>query len=543
MLDRNGNGNGNGRKAGGNGETKPTVRCAIYTRKSTNENLDSDFNSLDAQREACEHFIQAQAHENWKALPEHYDDGAYSGATMERPAVQRLLRDIEAGRIDVVVVYRLDRISRNLLDFTQTQHFLDQHNCSFVSVSEQFNTKTPMGRFAMHVVSSFSQMEREVIAERIRDKVAASKRRGKWLGGVPPLGYDIDRENKRLLVNPDEAVMVRYIFRRFLVLRSAVGILKELKEKGWRMKSWTTVKGRKHQGQPWNKNQIYRLLNNPLYIGLVKHKDQTYPGEHEAIVEKKLWDEVQAILGEDGKMRGNHGRTKTPALLSGLIRCGHCGTAMGITFSQKGSRTYRYYLCVKAAKQGYHDCPVKTLPAAEIEEAVIDQLRVVFRSPELVAATARNVQGLEEAEIKRLAQEKETAEQQLQVLRAAANRLLQSGAGANQSIAFIQGELSKLDADTQAAERQLRMIEKELTFYRDKPSGVAEVLHELTVLDDLWDELFPPEQERIIRVLVEQVLIYTDRIEVTLRGEGLNSINSEMQPDPDDERETAHAKP
>jgi len=198
---------------------------------------------------------------------------------------------------------------------------------------------------------------------------------------------------------------------------------------------------------------------------------------------------------------------------------------------------------VKAAKQGYHDCPLKTLPAAEIEEAVIDQLRVVFRSPELVAATAKNVQELEGAEVKRLVQEKEDAEQQLQVLRATANRLLQSGAGSNQSIAFIQGELSKLDADTQAAERQLRMIEKELTFYRDKPSGVAEVLHELTVLDDLWDELFPPEQERIIRVLVEQVLIYTDRIEVTLRGEGLNSINSEMQPDPDDERETAHAEP
>jgi len=539
MLDRS----GNGRKAGDNGEAKPVVRCAIYTRKSTDENLDNDFNSLDAQRESAENFIRSQALEGWIALPDRYDDGAYSGATLERPALKRLMVDVEQGKIDAIVVYKLDRLSRSLLDFSKLIETLERQKVTLVSVTQSINTKDSSGRLLLNILLSYAQFEREVITERIRDKVAASKRRGKWLGGVPPLGYNIDRENKRLVVNPDEAVMVRYIFRRFLVLRSAVGIMKELKEKGWRMKSWTTVKGRKHQGQPWNKNQIYRLLNNPLYIGLVKHKDQTYPGEHEAIIEKKLWDEVQAILGEDGKMRGNHGRTKTPALLSGLIRCGHCGTAMGITFSQKNNRTYRYYLCVKAAKQGYHDCPLKTLPAAEIEEAVIDQLRVVFRSPELVAATAKNVQELEGAEVKRLVQEKEDAEQQLQVLRATANRLLQSGAGSNQSIAFIQGELSKLDADTQAAERQLRMIEKELTFYRDKPSGVAEVLHELTVLDDLWDELFPPEQERIIRVLVEQVLIYTDRIEVTLRGEGLNSINSEMQPDPDDERETAHAEP
>lgn len=541
MLDRNGN--GNGRKAGGNGETKPSVRCAIYTRKSTDENLDNDFNSLDAQREAAENFIRSQALEGWIAMPDRYDDGAYSGATLERPALKRLMVDVEQSKIDAIVVYKLDRLSRSLLDFAKLIETLERQKVTLVSVTQSINTKDSSGRLLLNILLSYAQFEREVITERIRDKVAASKRRGKWLGGVPPLGYNIDRENKRLVVNPDEAVMVRYIFRRFLVLRSAVGILKELKEKNWRMKSWTTVKGRKHLGQPWNKNQIYRLLNNPLYIGLVKHKDQTYPGEHEAIVEKKLWDDVQAVLGEDGKIRGNHGRSKTPALLSGLIRCGHCGTSMGITFSQKNNRTYRYYLCAKAAKQGYHDCPVKMLPAAEIEEAVINQLRVVFRSPELVAATARNVQGLEEAETKRLTQEKETAEQQLQVLRATANRLLQSGAGSNPSIAFIQDELSKLDADTQAAERQLRMIEAELAFYRGKPSGVAEVLHELTILDDLWDELFPPEQERIIRLLVEQVLVYTDRIEVTLRGEGLQTINSEMQPDPDDEGETAHAEP
>jgi DNA invertase Pin-like site-specific DNA recombinase len=447
-----GNGkNGNARSSGVRPQTSSpacsTIRCAIYTRKSTDENLDSDFNSLDAQREACELYIRAQANGGWIVLPERYDDGAYSGATLERPAVQRLLRDVEAGRIDLIVVYRIDRLSRNLLDFTQTLHDLEQRGCSFVSVSEQFNTKTPMGRFAMHVVSSFSEMEREVIAERIRDKVAASKRRGMWMGGVPPLGYDVDFEKKRLLVNPEEAEWVRRIFLRFLELGSGVKLIRELNADGHRTKSWTTKKGRRREGRPFNLGHLYRVLNNPLYVGLVRHREQTYSGEHEAIVDQTLWDAVRERLKSRGLCE-DAARFKTPALLRGIIRCGHCGSAMGITYSRKGSRSYRYYLCVSAAKSGYDACAVRSVPAGDVEAAVVLRLRTLFRK---------------------------------------------DAAG-----------MDGVDAVTVAVLRKL---------------------------DGLWDELFPVERERIVRLLLESVILRADGLELEVRKDGLAALAYEMSSD------------
>ncbi len=432
------------KEKGRNGKRVSIVRCAIYTRKSTSENLDTDFNSLDAQREACELYIQSQAQEGWTILPNRYDDGVVSGATMERPAVQRLLREVEAGSIDVIVVYRLDRFSRNLLDFTRTQHFLEQCACSFVSVSEQFNTKTPMGRFAMHVVSSFSQMEREVIAERIRDKVAASKRRGMWMGGVPPLGYDVDFEKKRLVINPEEADLVRRIFRRFLELGSGVKLIRELNDEGFRTKSWTTKQGKRREGRPFNLGHLYRILNNPLYIGRVKHKEQTHPGEHESIVKHAMWDGVQKRLKSHG-LRGASGHSKTPALLRGLIRCGACGSAMGITYSRKGNRSYRYYLCVSAAKNGYDACPVRSVSAGDVEAAVVMRLRKLLREDVF--------------------------------------------------------EMEGLDAET------------------------ASVLGKL---DDLWDDLFPAERERIVRLLLRKVEVHEEGLELSVRKERFHALALEI---------------
>ena len=354
--------NGNGRDSG----RPAVVRCAIYTRKSTDENLDSDFNSLDAQREACELYIQSQAQEGWTVLPDRYDDGAYSGATMERPALKRLISDIGAGQIDCVVVYKIDRLSRSLSDFTRLIEYFKLHNISMVSITQAFNTNTSSGVLFMNLLMTFASYEREVIAERIRDKVAASKRRGMWMGGVPPLGYDVDFEKKRLVVNPNEAELVRRIFRRFLDLKSGVKLIRELSDNGHRTKSWVTKKGKRREGRSFNLGHIYRVLNNPLYIGLVKHKEQTYPGEHEAIVAAVLWDSVQKHL-KGNCLRGENSRAKTPALLKGLIRCGHCGSAMGVTYSRKGKRKYRYYLCVSAAKRGYDTCPVKSVPAGDVE--------------------------------------------------------------------------------------------------------------------------------------------------------------------------------
>ncbi len=367
----------------------PRVRCAIYTRKSTEEGLDAEFNSLDAQREAAEAYIASQRDEGWRAVPEDYDDGGFSGGTLERPALQRLLEDVEAGRVDVVVVYKLDRLSRSLLDFVRLMEVLDRHQVSFVSVTQRFDTSTSMGRLMLNILLSFAQFEREIIGERIRDKVAATKRKGKYCGGMPVLGYDVDRERKRLVVNPEEAELVRHVFRRFIEMGSGTRLAEEMNALGHRTKSWITKTGKLHAGVLWNEAHIYRLLNNPLYIGEVTHKGVRYPGEHEAIVTQKLWDQVHAILAQNHRARGAQTRTKTEALLRGLLRCAHCGCAMGPTYTKRRGKVYRYYLCVQASRRGHETCPLRCLPAGEIEGTVIEQLRGVLQTPEVVAETYR----------------------------------------------------------------------------------------------------------------------------------------------------------
>jgi site-specific DNA recombinase len=286
-----------------------------------------------------------------------------------------------------------------------------------------------------------------------------------------------------------------------------------------------TVKGRNRAGTAWHKGHLYRLLNNPLYLGLVAHKDQTFPGEHEAIIDRKLWDEAHKILAQNFHARARQTRSKTPALLRGVIRCAHCDSGMGITYTAKKGRQYRYYLCVKADKRGYDTCPIGNLPAAEVEEAVVNQLRAVFRSPELVAKTFKDVRALEEEERGRLEQDKAAIGQRLAVLRASSERL--SGTRLNSDLA--RRELVGLDSDIQAAERDLKLVEADLAAFADRPSSEEDVLRELAALDSLWDNLFPLEQERIVHLLVEKVLVHEDRIEVSLRSDGLFSLNRELQ--------------
>ena len=256
------------------------IRCAIYTRKSTDEGLEQEFNSLDAQREAAEAYIASQRAEGWQCLPERYDDGGYTGGNMDRPALKRLLSDIETGKIDTVVVYKVDRLSRSLLDFSQLVGLFDKHKVSFVSVTQQFNTTTSMGRLTLNILLSFAQFEREIIGERIRDKVAAAKKKGKHTGGPPVLGYDIDAPNRRLVVNPAEADLVRRIFKLFLQLGSGMKVAKALNADGFRTKAWTTRNGKVRPGQPWDKIAVNRVLNNVKYVGQVSHWGKLYDGEH-----------------------------------------------------------------------------------------------------------------------------------------------------------------------------------------------------------------------------------------------------------------------
>ncbi|MBN1458757.1 MAG: recombinase family protein, partial [Armatimonadetes bacterium] len=378
-------------------EVRP-VRCGIYTRKSTDEGLDSEFSTLDAQREAAEAYIASQREDGWVVLADRYDDGGFSGGTLERPALQRLLADVEAGKVDCIVVHRIDRFSRSLFDFSKLAELLEQHGVALVSVTQRLDTSTSMGRLTLNMLLSFAQFERELIGERIRDKVAATKRKGKYCGGMPVLGYDVDRERKRLVVNPDEAELVRHVFQRFIEMSSTTRLAKELNAQGHRTKSWTTKEGALHAGRSWNKAHLYRLLNNHIYLGLVTHKGQHYPGEHEAIIEQELWDQVHAILEVNHRARAGETRAKSEALLRGIIRCAHCDCAMGPHFTRRRGKQYRYYLCVRTSKEGYDSCPVRSLSAGEIERVVVDQLRRVMRSPEILAQTYREAQALAEGQ-------------------------------------------------------------------------------------------------------------------------------------------------
>jgi site-specific DNA recombinase len=365
------------------------VRCAILTRTSTEEGLDSEFNSLDAQRESGEAYAASQKQEGWIALSTRYDDAGYSGATLDRPAMQRLLADIEAGRVDVVIVYKIDRLSRSLLDFARLMEVFDRHGVAFVSVTQRFDTSTSMGRLMLNILLSFAQFEREIIGERIRDKVAATKRRGKYTGGPPVLGYDVDRDRKRLVVNPAEAALVLQIFADFVQTGSTTTLAQTLNAAGLTTKAWTTKKGVARPGTPWHKGLTYRVLNNRLYLGEVVHKGQHYPGEHEAIISQDLWDQAHAILDTNRRARGAQTRAQSPALLKGLLWCAHCGCAMTPNFTRRNGKVYRYYLCVRAERGARDSCPVRCLSAGEIERTVVDQLRAVLRSPEITARTYR----------------------------------------------------------------------------------------------------------------------------------------------------------
>ena len=358
-------------------DASQTARCAIYTRKSTSEGLDQAFNSLDAQREAAEAYVASQRHRGWQALPNRYDDGGFSGGSIDRPAVTQLLADIEAGLIDCVVVYKVDRLSRSLLDFARLMSLFEQKNIHFVSVTQQFNTAESMGRLTLNILLSFAQFEREIIAERTRDKIAAARRRGQWVGGRPVLGYDLDRGNHKLMVNEDEKARVRDMFSRYLECQSLMVLANELNAQGATTKRWTDAKGHEHGGLIFTKTTLGQMLGNVVYLGKVRHEDDVYDGQHPAIIDEEVWNDVQAILDRNHRTAGSILRNKYGALLKGLLRCKACDAAMIHSPVTKGNRQYRYYVCSHAQKTGYDRCPNPSLSAASIEQAVLNKLKMI----------------------------------------------------------------------------------------------------------------------------------------------------------------------
>ena len=360
-------------------------RCAIYTRKSSEEGLEQNFNSLDAQREACEAFIASQKHEGWQVLPELYDDGGFSGATMERPALQRLLLDVTASKIDVVVVYKVDRLTRSLSDFAKIVETFDQRKASFVSVTQQFNTTSSMGRLTLNILLSFAQFEREVTGERIRDKIAASKKKGMWMGGQPPLGYDV--KDKKLIVNEAEAETVRYIFRRYIELKSVRLLKAHLDAAGIVSKARTASDNSRHGQKTLARGALYLMLQNRTYRGETVHKDKSYPGEHKALVDEALWNEVQALLASNRVDRVPG--TTEPSLLAGILFDAQ-GERMTPTHATKRGTRYRYYVSRSLLAGKVKDLGQR-IPAAALEALVTHRVRDWLADPAGVFQAVQDV--------------------------------------------------------------------------------------------------------------------------------------------------------
>ena len=319
-------------------EIVKTIKCAIYTRKSTDEGLEKEFNTLEAQREAGLNYVKSQVHQGWEALAEHYDDGGYSGGNMNRPALKRLFEDIKAGKVDMIVVYKIDRLTRSLTDFSKMVELFDEYNVSFVSVTQNFNTYDSMGRLTLNVLLSFAQFEREVSGERIRDKISASKKKGMWMCGPLPLGYDL--QDKKLIINPKEAALVRLLFEKYTVCKSPQYLADWLNSNGYRTKSKVTKKGKVVGGKQFDRAHLYRILDNRIYLGKIFYKGELYDGQHEAIISQALWDKVHKLKDKPVSEKGPINKTFEFKTLKGLLLCGCCGSAMVTTKAVKRGREY-----------------------------------------------------------------------------------------------------------------------------------------------------------------------------------------------------------
>ncbi len=369
-------------------ERRGLIRCAIYTRKSTEEGLEQEFNSLDAQFDACAAYIASQRHEGWTQVRERYDDGGFSGGTMDRPALQRLLDDAAAGRIDVIVLYKIDRLTRSLSDFSRIVDVLERGDASFVSVTQSFNTTTSMGRLMLNVLLSFAQFEREVTGERIRDKIAASKKKGIWMGGPVPLGYEV--KDRRLVINEEEAATVRHIFERYAELGSGQQLLDELRERGTRTKRRVYKDGSVRGGVPFTRGALFHLLNNRIYRGEMVHKGKAWPGEHRAIIDADLWERVSHVIEENRVNRKFHRNAQEASLLAGIIVDG-LGRKMSPSHTVKKGKRYRYY--ITHASEASKEAPAWRLPAHDIEKCIVDRLARFLEDP----ASIRRIVGSEDA--------------------------------------------------------------------------------------------------------------------------------------------------
>jgi len=505
------------------------VRCVVYTRKSTDENLDLDFNSLDAQREAGEAYIKSQQHEGWVCLDERYDDAGFSGGNIERPAFQRLMNDVAEGRLDCIVVYKIDRLSRSLMDFAKIMETLEANGVSVVSVTQQFNTTTSMGRLTLNILLSFAQFEREIISERTRDKIAAARRKGKWTGGPPVLGYDRVRDNRgtRIVVNRDEAERVRAIYRMYLEEGSMLPTIRSLKALGWKTKQYETTKGKWRGGMEFDKPALRKLLTNVVYLGKVTYKGEVHEGEHDAIIDEDLFARVQGLLRRNRNSGGKHSRNKYGALLKGLVRCKACGCAMSHHFATRGNKRYRYYVCIRAQKNGWSECPAPSLPAKQLEDFVVEQINALGRDPgvldDALGATQAHLQeDVDTLQGQRAELDKAIKELGRQVGEVAARAGFDERA--TRQLGLLQAEIHDRQQEAVEINAQIARLRQRML----KPDELAGAIE---AFDPLWETLSPAHKAKLVHLLIERIEYdgEDETISLTFHPTGIRTLTAEQR--------------
>jgi site-specific DNA recombinase len=412
---------------------------------------------------------------------------------MDRPSLKRLLADIEAGQIDCIVVYKVDRLSRSLLDFSRIIETFDKHGVSFVSVAQQFNTTNSLGRLTLNILLSFA-FEREIISERTRDKMSAARRKGKWIGGMPMLGYDVDPKGGKLRVNEVEAQRVRQIFKQYLEHGSLIPTVRALNGRGWTTKGWTTKDGRERLGQPFTKNGLFRLLTNVVYAGKVNHKGTIFPGEHPAVVPDDLWEKVNAQIRQNSRTGGREARNNYGALLRGILHCATCGTSMVHTYTAKGTRRYRYYVCWRAQQQGGDACKTKSVAAPVIEDSVHERIRVLATDESLIRKVIEQVRAQRSAGRKTDNEDRQTLTAELQRL----NRRLARAAADTRK----QSELPDLNEQILRIERKLLNIGTANDCDEPIDSDIGTTLHDFS---PLWEKLTTRERTLVVQTAIERI--------------------------------------
>ena len=481
--------------------TSRPVRCAIYTRKSTTDHLDAEVTTLTVQRQKAEAYAASQDH--WVVLPAKYDDGGFTGANTERPALRQLLADIDAGQIDTVIVYKIDRLSRSIIDFLHLLERFEAHAVGFVSTTESFNTKHSTGRLMMHILLSFAQYERELISERTSANMGAARRKGKFTGGLAILGYDV--VDKKLVVNEEEAERVKAIFSLYLEMRTVRKVVAEVNRRGWQTKRHVTAR-RIMGGKKWNVGTLHRLLSNVTYTGQIKYGDETYDGDHEPIIDPALWKDVQAILAGNYNS-GSAVRNKHKAMLRDLLFCGRCGEALVPHYTSKQKRRVRYYVCWSNRNNGADSCPTPSVPAVDMELYVMDLVKERADSPDVIAATAHRAEEEAAERVKALRAERTQLRRERGRVRSTVDRLVELGE--TEGLAAAKEEAKTLDHRLEEIGAEIEALQ----------SGVDadHVGAAIAEWRPLWENLSADERARLVAAMIERAEYDGKRLRVTWR--------------------------